>query len=115
MVKAFDGSISEDEILRQAASLEASSEHPLAGAIVQGAKDKNLSLSPVENFESMTGHGISGSINSKKVFIGNLNLIKARGMDPGAVNAVEMEDRQSKGETVMVVVINDQLAGYISV
>ena len=114
-VKSFDKSIREDEILHWAASLEASSEHPLAGAIVKGAKDKNLSLSPVENFESMTGHGISGTINFRKVFIGSTNLIKARDMDPGAVNVSEMEDRQSKGETVMVVVIDDQLAGYISV
>ena len=114
-VKTFNSSISEDEILLSAASLETSSEHPLAEAIMKGAKDKKLTLSPVENFESITGHGITGTINTKKVAIGNAKLIKAQGLNQEEANAKEVEDRQSKGETVMYVVINNQLAGYISV
>jgi Cu2+-exporting ATPase len=114
-VKAFDKSISEDEILQRAASLEASSEHPLAEAIVKAAKDKNLMLSPVENFESITGHGIAGTIHAEKVFVGSTKLVKVRGINLEGANAKEVEDRQRKGETVMVVVIHDRPVGYISV
>ncbi len=114
-VKAFNKSIGEDEILRQAASLEASSEHPLSEAVVKAAKDRNLELSPVEQFESITGHGITGAINGISVLIGNTQLIRKRGLHLDPTHAKEVEDRQSKGETVMVVAIDDQPAGYISV
>jgi Cu2+-exporting ATPase len=73
-VKAFK-SFGEDEILQRAASLEASSEHPLAETIVKAAKDKNLALGPVENFESKTGLGITGTVNAKSVSVGNAKLI----------------------------------------
>ena len=114
-VKAFSNSISEDDILQGAASLETSSEHPLAAAIVKAAKDKNLALSPVENFESITGHGITGSIHGKKIAVGNEKLIKAQGFKIEEANTKDVEERQSKGETVMFVAINNQLAGYVSV
>ena len=114
-IKAFNNSISEDDILRSAASLETSSEHPLAAAIVKAAKDKDLVLSPIENFESITGRGITGTIHTKKIAVGNAELIKAQGFEIEAANAKDVEERQSKGETVMYVVINNQLAGYVSV
>ncbi len=114
-VKTFSNSITEDEILQNAASLETSSEHPLAEAIVKAAKDKKLTLSSVENFESITGHGITGTINSKKVSIGNAKLIKDQGLNLEEASTKDIEERQSKGETVMYVVINNQLAGYVSV
>jgi heavy metal translocating P-type ATPase len=114
-VKAFNNSVSEEEILQYAGSLEASSEHPLAAAIVKAAREKNLTPSPVENFESITGYGISGTINNKKVSIGNAKLIKALGLVLEETNIKEVEVRQSKGETVMVVAISNFLAGYISV
>ncbi len=113
-VKTFIGSISEDEILGKAASLEASSEHPLADAIVKAAKDKKLALSEVKNFESITGHGITGNIDSKNVSVGNSKLIESQGLRLDDANLKEVVERQSKGETVMYVVIDNQLAGYIS-
>ncbi len=114
-VKTFSKSLSEDNLLQQAASLEASSEHPLAEAILREAKDKNLTLSPVENFQSITGQGIVGNINNKNVSVGNAKLIQAQGLMLAEANAKEIKDLQSKGETVMYVVIDSQLAGYISV
>jgi heavy metal translocating P-type ATPase len=114
-VKSFISSISEDEILGKAASLEASSEHPLAEAIVKAAKSKNLLLGEVKNFESITGHGITGEIDAKKVSIGNAKLLKSQGLTQNESNQKEIEERQSKGETVMYVVIDNQLAGYIGV
>ncbi len=82
IVKSFDNSIDEDKILMLAASLESSSEHPLAEAIVRAAKNKNLSFSPVINFESITGQGITGMIDSEKIFIGNIKLLKDHGLTP---------------------------------
>ena len=113
-VKTFVGSISEDEILQSAASLETNSEHPLAEAIVRAAKAKSLALSPVENFQSITGLGITGTINAKKVFVGNTKLIKSQRISLEESNAKEVEEKQSRGETVMYVVISGQLAGYLS-
>jgi heavy metal translocating P-type ATPase len=114
-VKSFINSISEDDILGRAASLEASSEHPLAEAIVKAAKSKNLLLSEVKNFDSITGHGITGDIDGKKVSIGNAKLVKSQGLTQNESNQKEIEEKQSKGETVMYVVMDNQLAGYISV
>jgi len=114
-VKSFSNSISEDEILKLTASLESSSEHPLADAIMKAAKDKNLSLHEVKNFASMTGHGISGIIDSKRIIIGNAKFLEAHGLNLNESNRKEVEDRQSKGETVMHVVIENELTGYISV
>ena len=114
-VKSFVGTITEDEILQYAASLETSSEHPLAEAIIKGAKSKSIALSKVENFESITGHGITGIINSKKISIGNTKLLKNLGLSLDLVNLKPVEEIQSKGETVMLVVINQLIAGYVSV
>ncbi len=113
-VIAFNNTHSEDEILQLAASLENSSEHPLAEAIMKAAKDKKLTFSPVENFESITGYGITGTINATKIIVGNAKLIKAQGLTLDDNHAKEITDRQSKGETIMFVVINNHLAGYIS-
>ncbi len=113
-VRSFNHTKSEDEILQLAASLENSSEHPLAEAIVKAAKDKKLTMSPVENFESITGHGITGIINTSKVTVGNTKLIKAQGLNLDDNQRQEITDRQLKGETVMFVVIDNQLAGYVS-
>ena len=114
-VKTFNSTISEDEILQHAASLETSSEHPLAEAIVRAAKDKNLTLGSVENFESITGHGITGTINAKNVSIGNTKLLNEQGLILEDANIKDVDERQAKGETVMYVVINNLLVGYISV
>jgi Cu2+-exporting ATPase len=64
-VKSFSNTINEEEILRAAAALETSSEHPLAEAIVNGAKGKNISVSPSANFLSVTGHGITGNLGGR--------------------------------------------------
>lgn len=113
-VRVFYNSKSEDEILQLTASLENSSEHPLAEAIVKGAKDKKLTMSPVENFESITGQGITGLVNTNKVTVGNAKLIQSLGLNLDDSQKKEITDRQSKGETVMFVVIDNHLAGYVS-
>jgi heavy metal translocating P-type ATPase len=114
-IKSFIGSIDEDEILGKAASLEASSEHPLAEAIVKAAKEKRLLLREVKNFESITGLGITGDIDSEKVSIGNAKLVGAMKLILPEANRMEVEHRQVSGETVMYVMVDNQIAGYVSV
>ncbi|MDQ3063048.1 MAG: copper-translocating P-type ATPase, partial [Acidobacteriota bacterium] len=67
----IENQILDDELLRLAASLEKSSEHPLAEAILKGAEERSIKLAKVENFESITGKGVSGTIDGKKVMLGN--------------------------------------------
>lgn len=113
-VKALSNAYTEDEILGVAASLESNSEHPLAEAIVNAAKTKKLQPSHIENFESITGHGVSGRINGKSISVGNAKLIESKNLILTQTAKEEVEQRQSKGETVMYVVIDNHLAGYLS-
>ena len=114
-VISFDEQFNELEILKCATSLEANSEHPLAEAIVKAARERNLSIEPAERFESITGQGITGMVASKKVFVGNAKLIGGQGLLPSEAHQKSVEKLQSRGETVMYVVINNQLAGAIAV
>ncbi len=113
-VKTFDGSVTEDEILKIAASLELNSEHPLAEAIVRASKEKGLQLKEVTNFESITGKGITGSLGKMRVSVGNTKLLESLGLNSNQSSLAEIVERQSHGETVMNVVIENKLAGFIS-
>ena len=73
----IEDSFDEDDILLYASSLERVSEHPLAGAVVDYAKDKNISLVNIENFEAVTGKGILGEINNKKIAIGSESFLNS--------------------------------------
>lgn len=112
-VKSFS-SASVDDVLSLAASLEANSEHPLAEAIVTGAKARNLTVGKVEDFESITGHGISGTMSGKKILVGNLKLLRLSNVEIDDAVQQAVVAQQSKGETVMYVAINNQFAGYVS-
>lgn len=109
------GSQSEDEILSLSASLEKESEHPLASAIVSGAKvRKVLSDRKVSDFKSITGKGATAEIENKRVAIGNLALMKDL--------AVKLKDTESRsdqlrgeGQTVMYVAVDGEMAGLIGV
>jgi len=113
-VKVFNGAMTEDELLALTASLESSSEHPLATAIVHAAKSKGIQLKPVKDFDSITGHGIKGIIDGRKVLVGNTNLVRSLNLTLDKSAAMDIELRQSGGETVMNVVVDDKLAGYVS-
>jgi heavy metal translocating P-type ATPase len=108
------GSFTESTLLTLVASLESKSEHPLAQAIIKGALDRNLILKDVTNFQSITGHGISGTIDGHRIMIGNLKLVKDHKVNVPEPMLQSVEASQSKGETVMFVIYNNQLAGYIS-
>lgn len=106
---------SENEILSFAASLEKSSEHPLAQAIISGAGDKNVDLSKVENFQSFTGKGIAGTIAGKDIVLGNENFLCENKIEFSNSQLSTLDFQLDKGETVMCVAIDGKLAGFIGV
>ncbi|MGE3468297.1 MAG: heavy metal translocating P-type ATPase [Pyrinomonadaceae bacterium] len=108
----LNGSV-ENEILRLAASLEKSSEHPLAEAIINGAEEKKIELGKVEDFESITGYGITGSIDGRKVLLGNAKLMTENNIDfPADGKADEL---RAEGQTVMLVAVDGKAAGLVGV
>lgn len=107
-------SFEEDEILSLAASLERASEHPLAEAIVDGAEERNLVLESPDNFESVTGLGVTGRVAGRDIALGNFKLLSRLSIDTGDLPGKADESR-TKGETVMFVAIDGEVAGLISV
>ena len=101
-------------LLRLTASLENVSEHPLAAAIVGGARDRKVALSEVRDFESLTGKGVNGTVEGRKVAIGNLRHLEALGIDPGSLRD-RAEALRREGQTVMFVAVDRQLAGLVGV
>jgi Cu2+-exporting ATPase len=104
----------ENDVLLFAASLDALSEHPLAVAIVEHAKAQTLILQPVDQFESVTGKGVKGSIDGKQVALGNMKLMEALQVSTTALMA-DVQQLRELGQTVMFLSIDRQLAGIISV
>ncbi|MCY0150842.1 MULTISPECIES: copper-transporting P-type ATPase [Hoeflea] len=104
----------EAEVLRLAASLERGSEHPLAEAIVRGAVERNVNMTDATDFEAVTGKGVKGKVDGRSVALGNLALISDMGLDGGDL-AVKANARRDAGETVMFVVLDDAVAGLVSV
>ena len=104
----------EQENLESAASLEQGSEHPLADSIVRGAKDKNLKMVNVDNFQSITGQGATGKVNQREIGLGNLKLMQSLGIDVKTV-IQQADNFRSEGQTVMYLAIDKQLAGLIGV
>ena len=81
------GALDENELLRLAASLERGSEHPLAAAIVEGAEERGLTLVVVADFVSVTGKGVTGTVDGRHVAVGNQALFAALGIDPEGLPA----------------------------
>ena len=103
----------EKEILSLAASLEKSSEHPLAEAIIKGAEERNAEFAKVENFESVTGKGIFGTIAGKKVLLGNAKLMKENAIDFSSDG--KADELRAEGQTVMFIAVDGKPAGLVSV
>jgi len=104
--------IDEDWMLRAAASLERSSEHPVAAAIVSGVLERGLELTTATSFESVTGQGVRGEVNGRRVALGNQSLFQGRAADALQSRADEM---RRVGQTVMFVALDDEIAGLIAV
>ena len=106
--------IDEDELLRLAASLEQASEHPLAEAIVRGAKDKQIKLCPVDDFQSVTGKGVTGMVDNHQVALGNLKLLESFNIDVGDLPQ-RADALRKEGQTVMLLAVDGRAAGSIGV
>jgi Cu+-exporting ATPase len=104
----------EEEALRLAAAVEAGSEHPLGEAIVRAAQHRNIELSKVTGFEAIPGHGIQGSVNGRKVLLGNRRLFAREGIDAAAAEEA-MTRLEHEGKTAMLVGADGKLAGVIAV
>jgi len=109
-----EAGFTEDEILRIAASLERASEHPLAEAIVKGAQEKGIDLAKADDFQSVTGKGVTGQVDGHAVAAGNGNLLESLGIGVGDLS--QQADRQrAEGRTVMLIAIDGKAAGLIGV
>ena len=106
------GAWDEPTLLRFAATLERGSEHPLAAAIVGGARERGIQPSNAEAFDSITGKGVRGRVDGKNVAIGNMRLLEELGVNPGTHHA---DNLRAEGQTVMFVAIDGSLAGLIGV
>ncbi len=104
----------EDDVLRLAACLEKSSEHPLAEAIVSGAKDRSIKLADASDFDAVTGKGVKGTVDGKAVALGNAKLLADLGLDGGSFSETA-NARRDQGETVMFVVVEGAIAGLVAV
>jgi Cu+-exporting ATPase len=105
---------SENDLLQLVASLERSSEHPLAAAIVKGAVAKKLSLSDVAGFNSTTGKGVKGTVSGKQVAVGNAELFHDLSVDPSPLLG-RAEDLRKEGQTVMLIAVDGKAAGIVGV
>ena len=103
---------SQEDILRLAASVEHDSEHPLGEAVVRAALEKKLQLSPTSDFNAIPGHGAEASVAGQKLLLGNLKLLKDRGLSLNGLEATA-DNLWTKGKTVMFLGIDGRVAGII--
>ena len=108
------GDIDESELLRLVASAEQSSEHPLAQAIVTGARDRQLELADADEFDSITGKGIRAIVGGHVVLIGNRRLLVDAAIDNDELTA-DMDRLAEEGKTPMLVAIDGRPGGVIAV
>ena len=108
------GDLNRPDLLRLIASAEQHSEHPLAQAILEAAKEEGLDLLPVSHFEAMVGRGLSAQVEDKRLLIGNESLMKENNIDSSAFQEQLLELSQ-EGKTAMFVAIDGQLVGILAV
>src|SRR5690606_35397087 len=106
------GSGDEARLLSIAASLERGSEHPLAAAILAGAEARGVEPVPVEDFESLTGRGVTGLIDGRRAALGNRALLESFGVDVGEHEA-GAEARRAVGQTVLYAPLGDEVIGLL--
>jgi Cu+-exporting ATPase len=104
----------QSDFLRLAASLERASEHPIATAIVAGAIERGVRLSPVSDFRSITGRGVAGTVDGRAVMVGSEVLLDSAGSSASGLVAHAAEMRL-EGQTVMFVAVDGQAAGMLGV
>ena len=108
------GGFDEDELLRLAAGLERASEHPLAAAVVAAAEERGLDVPGTSDFESVTGRGVHGEVDGRRVALGNADFLAEAGSD-----STELEGRadelRGEGQTVILAAVDGRFAGLLGV
>jgi Cu+-exporting ATPase len=104
----------EAELLRLSASLEQGSEHPLASAIVGGARERGLALEEAAEFRAMPGQGVAGRVGPRRVALGNVRLLETLGISPGDLPA-RADALRREGQTAVLVAVDDRPAGLVAV
>jgi Cu+-exporting ATPase len=107
--------ITENDLLAAAASVEQQSEHPLASAIVEAARERNVSLEKVENFSSTTGGGVIAKKGGAQVIVGQPAFLRANGVSGLEDLEAQARDLQADGQTVIFVAIASQAGGLIAI
>jgi len=117
LVSVLPAGVSEVDLLRLAASLERASEHPLAAAIVAGAEERGAVLTGVSDFQSVTGKGVTGMIDGRKVALGNQALMDDLGMTSGVLGALPAlaDEMRRDGQTVLFAAVDGRAAGLLGV
>ncbi len=108
------GQFAENQIIEYASSVETGSEHPLAQAILMEAKMKNIPIKNPQNFEAVSGMGVKAQVNGKQVLFGNRKLLGKFGISTDRPEQ-KMESLESEGKTVMIVAVDQDMAGLIAV
>ena len=108
-------SFAEDELLKLAASVERSSEHPLGHAIVQSANERDIQTVSVENFDSITGGGVHGTVEGREVLIGKRPLLEEKNVQGLNALGERASQLQGQGHTVMYVAVDGEFAGLLAV
>ncbi len=112
-VLTFNGH-SEAEVFVHAGSVEAASEHPLGAAIVASLRERSLALHEVEEFNSVTGKGVRGTVNGRIVLVGSRRLMSEAEVDHASLRA-DLEKLEDEGKTAMLVAIDGEIAGIVAV
>ena len=113
-IVSCEAGITQEEVLRVAASIEALSEHPLGQAVVQAARERQLPLAEVSDFENLAGKGVQGRIGEAKVIIGSARLLRQSGV-PLSTHLSAIEEREARAQTVVGVARGGVLIGIIAI
>ncbi|MGP3779029.1 heavy metal translocating P-type ATPase [Halanaerobium saccharolyticum] len=105
---------SEEKLLQLAASVEAGSEHPLGEAIVRGAKDREIEVKEIKNFNSVTGKGVKAEVEGKEVLVGSRKLMEEAGIDTSSFEA-ELKRLENEAKTAMLAAADGQMLGIVAV
>ncbi|QIO25147.1 heavy metal translocating P-type ATPase [Haloarcula sp. JP-L23] len=105
--------LNEEDVLRLAATAESGSEHPLARAIVDGARERGIDVSDPDDFENVPGHGIKATVGDSEVLVGNRKLLRDNGIDPSPAQET-MERLENEGKTAMLVAYEGELVGVVA-
>ncbi|MGD9143799.1 MAG: heavy metal translocating P-type ATPase, partial [Dehalococcoidia bacterium] len=105
-------SLSEKDILRTAAAVESKSEHPLGEAVIREARERDIRISRATHFRALPGQGAEATVNKRSVLLGNLKLMKERGITTAEVEA-EVDELQKDGKTVIFLAVDKELSGII--